>query len=200
MNAATDNPLIFPGLPRTLKAVSGGNFHAEYMAFAADFLSIVVTEIGSITERRLFRLDDGTLNRGLPDMLVASEQVGMDCGYMLPQYLAAALVEDHVSMANNAGRHARQIVTNVESVVAIELLMASQALDLRLSQGEVTEDGLSPASRAVRARVRASVDAQGHSIDVLTRDRVLYPWLRRAVELVHSGDVLAAVPDLEPRP
>lgn len=221
MNAATDNPLIFPDLPRPLKAVSGGNFHAEYMAFAADFLSIVVTEIGSITERRLFRLDDGTLNRGLPDMLVASEQVGMDCGYMLPQYLAAALVsdcktlahpdsvdsiptcanqEDHVSMANNAGRHARQIVTNVESVVAIELLMASQALDLRLGQGEVTQDGLSPASRAVRARVRASVDAQGHSIDVLTRDRVLYPWLRRAVELVHSGDVLAAVPDLEPRP
>ncbi len=221
MNAATDNPLIFPGLPRPLKAVSGGNFHAEYMAFAADFLSIVVTEIGSITERRLFRLDDGTLNRGLPDMLVASEQVGMDCGYMLPQYLAAALVsdcktlahpdsvdsiptcanqEDHVSMANNAGRHARQVVTNIESVVAIELLMASQALDLRLRQGEVTEDGLSPAARAVRARVRSSVDEQGHSLDVLTRDRVLYPWLRRAVELVHSGDVVAAVPDLEPRP
>ncbi|MCB2124130.1 MAG: aromatic amino acid lyase, partial [Rhodobacteraceae bacterium] len=94
INAATDNPLIFadrlPG--RSLKAVSGGNFHAEYVAFAADFLSIAVTEIGNIAERRLFRLNDGTLNRGLPDMLVASEHVGMDCGYMLPQYLAAALV------------------------------------------------------------------------------------------------------------
>src|SRR5690606_28960805 len=80
INAATDNPLIFadrlPG--RSLKAVSGGNFHAEYVAFAADFLSIAVTEIGNIAERRLFRLNDGTLNRGLPDMLVASEHVGMD--------------------------------------------------------------------------------------------------------------------------
>ena len=217
MNSATDNPLVFTQLPRSLKAVSGGNFHAEYMAFAADFLSIVVTEIGSITERRLFRLDDGTLNRGLPDMLVASQDVGMDCGYMLPQYLAAALVsdcktlahpdsvdsiptcanqEDHVSMANNAGRHARQIVANVESVVAIELLMATQALDLRIAQGEVDEQGLAPASRAVRAHVRGSLDAQGQAIEMLTRDRVLYPWLRRAVELVHNGGVVGAVSEL----
>ena len=217
MNAATDNPLIFPALPRSLKAVSGGNFHAEYMAFAADFLSIVVTEIGSITERRLFRMDDGTLNRGLPDMLVDSEQVGMDCGYMLPQYLAAALVsdcktlahpdsvdsiptcanqEDHVSMANNAGRHARQVVANIEAVVAIELLMAAQALDLRIAQGEVAEDGLAPASRAVRALVRSADDAQGQPVAHLAQDRVLYPWLRRAVELVHSGSVVACVEPL----
>ncbi|MBM0123934.1 HAL/PAL/TAL family ammonia-lyase [Pimelobacter simplex] len=212
MNAATDNPLIFPALPRSLKAVSGGNFHAEYMAFAADFLAIAVTEIGSITERRLFRMDDGTLNRGLPDMLVNSAQVGMDCGYMLPQYLAAALVsdcktlahpdsvdsiptcanqEDHVSMANNAGRHARQVVANVEAVVAIELLMAAQALDLRILQDEVTEDGLAPTSRAVRALVRGSQDEQGEPVAHLTQDRVLYPWLRKAVELVHSGAVVA---------
>lgn len=221
MNAATDNPLIFTGLSRPLKAVSGGNFHAEYMAFAADFLSIVVTEIGNITERRLFRLDDGSLNRGLPDMLIASQEVGMDCGYMLPQYLAAALVsdcktlahpdsvdsiptcanqEDHVSMANNAGRHARQIVANIESVVAIELLMATQALDLRLTQGEVSEKGLAPSSRAVRAYVRGSVDAQGQPIEVLTRDRVLYPWLRRAVELVHRGHVVQAAAGIGPLP
>lgn len=217
MNAATDNPLIFPALPRSLKAVSGGNFHAEYMAFAADFLSIAVTEIGNITERRLFRMDDGTLNRGLPDMLVDSEQVGMDCGYMLPQYLAAALVsdcktlahpdsvdsiptcanqEDHVSMANNAGRHARQVVANIEAVVAIELLMAAQALDLRIRQDEVTEDGLAAASRAVRALVRSSPDEQGQPVAHLTQDRVLYPWLRRAVELVHSGAVVATVEGL----
>jgi histidine ammonia-lyase len=218
INAATDNPLIFPALPRNLKAVSGGNFHAEYLAFAADFLSIVVTEIGSITERRLFRLDDGSLSRGLPDMLVASTQVGMDCGYMLPQYLAASLVsdcktlahpdsvdsiptcanqEDHVSMANNAGRHARQIVANVEAVVAVELLMATQALDLRLHQADVTLAGLSPSSRAVRDMVRQSVDAQGRVLAHLTRDVVLYPWLRRAVALVHDGAVLEALPDLE---
>jgi histidine ammonia-lyase len=216
VNAATDNPLVFPALPssRSLKAVSGGNFHAEYVAFAADFLSIVVTEIGNITERRLFRLDDGTLNRGLPDMLVASEQVGIDCGFMLPQYLAAALVsdcktlshpdsvdsiptcanqEDHVSMANNAGRHARQVVANIEAVVAVELLMAAQALELRMAERQTGPEALSAASRAALDLVRSSTSADGRPIDHITRDVVLYPRVRRAVELVHDGDVLAAV-------
>ncbi len=213
INAATDNPLIFadrlPG--RNLKAISGGNFHAEYIAFAADFLSIVVTEIGNIAERRLFRLNDGTLNRGLPDMLVASEHVGMDCGYMLPQYLAAALVsdcktlahpdsvdsiptcsnqEDHVSMANNAGRHARQIVKNIENVVGIEVLMAAQALELRLFEQSAGHDVLAPASRAVLAMLRDHAATDGRPIDHLTRDVVLYPRLQAAAELVHSGAVL----------
>ncbi|MCX2749553.1 histidine ammonia-lyase [Arthrobacter sp. MI7-26] len=216
INAATDNPLIFPSLPstRTLKAVSGGNFHAEYVAFAADFISIVVTEIGNITERRLFRLDDGTLNRGLPDMLVASEQIGMDCGYMLPQYLAAALVsdcktlahpdsvdsiptcanqEDHVSMANNAGRHARQIVTNIESVVAVELLMAAQALELRMGMSATAGAKPAAASLAALALLRSTAAADGRAIDHIRQDVVLYPRLRKAGELVHAGAVVAAV-------
>jgi histidine ammonia-lyase len=215
INAATDNPLIFadklPG--RSLKAVSGGNFHAEYIAFAADFLSIVVTEIGNIAERRLFRLNDGTLNRGLPDMLVASEHVGMDCGYMLPQYLAAALVsdcktlahpdsvdsiptcsnqEDHVSMANNAGRHARQVVKNIENVVAIEVLMAAQALELRLAERKLGTDALASASRAVLELLRASAATDGRPIDHLERDKVLYPRLHAVTDLLHSGAVLKA--------
>ena len=215
INAATDNPLIFadrlPG--RKLKAISGGNFHAEYVAFAADFLSIVVTEIGNIAERRLFRLNDGTLNRGLPDMLVASEHVGMDCGYMLPQYLAAALVsdcktlahpdsvdsiptcsnqEDHVSMANNAGRHARQIVRNIENVVGIEVLMAAQALELRLAKEGLDGAALGRASRAVLAALRATTAGDGRTVDHLTQDVVLYPRLHAATDLVHSGAVLAA--------
>ncbi len=216
INAATDNPLVFPDLPasRTLKAVSGGNFHAEYVAFASDFLSIVTTEVGSIAERRIFRLTDGTLNRGLPDMLVPSEQVGMDCGYMLPQYLAAALVsdcktlahpdsvdsiptsanqEDHVSMANNAGRHARQVVANIEGVIGIELLMAAQALELRLAEQQLTRDALAPATRAVLELVRATSAADGRPLDFLTRDVVLYPRVRAAIELVRSGAVLDAV-------
>lgn len=216
INAATDNPLIFPSLPstRTLKAVSGGNFHAEYVAFAADFISIVVTEIGNITERRLFRLDDGTLNRGLPDMLVASEQIGMDCGYMLPQYLAAALVsdcktlahpdsvdsiptcanqEDHVSMANNAGRHARQIVANIESVVAVELLMAAQALELRMDMSATAGAKPAAASLAALALLRSTTAADGRPIDHIKQDVVLYPRLRKAGELVHAGAVVAAV-------
>lgn len=215
INAATDNPLIFadklPG--RNLKAISGGNFHAEYVAFAADFLSIVVTEIGNIAERRLFRLNDGTLNRGLPDMLVASEHVGMDCGYMLPQYLAAALVsdcktlahpdsvdsiptcsnqEDHVSMANNAGRHARQIVKNIENVVGIEVLMAAQALELRLSEQNKGRDVLAAASNAVLAMLRNTATSDGRKVDHLSRDQVLYPRLEAATGLVHSGAVLSA--------
>ncbi len=215
INAATDNPLIFAdALPgRRLKAVSGGNFHAEYIAFAADFLSIATTEIGNIAERRLFRLNDGTLNRGLPDMLVASDQVGMDCGYMLPQYLAAALVsdcktlahpdsvdsiptcsnqEDHVSMANNAGRHARQIVRNIENVVGIEVLMAAQALELRLAERGMGATALAPASRAVLALLRGAAATDGRPIAHLTRDVVLYPRIDAVTTLVRSGAVLAA--------
>ena len=218
INAATDNPLIFPSLPagRSLKAVSGGNFHAEYVAFAADFISIVVTEIGNITERRLFRLDDGTLNRGLPDMLVDSGQVGMDCGYMLPQYLAAALVsdsktlshpdsvdsiptcanqEDHVSMANNAGRHARQVVANIETVVGIELLMACQALELRLAKPETAGATLAAASRSVLDLVRSTTSADGRPVDHLRQDVVMYPRVRAALNLVHDGAVVAAADD-----
>jgi histidine ammonia-lyase len=146
-------------------------------------------------------------------MLVASEHVGMDCGYMLPQYLAAALVsdcktlahpdsvdsiptcsnqEDHVSMANNAGRHARQIVRNIENVVGIEVLMAAQALDLRLAERGFGDDALAPASRAVRAMLRQTATADGRTVDHLTRDVVLYPRLHAARDLVHSGAVAAA--------
>ncbi len=216
INAATDNPLIFPDLPasRRLKAVSGGNFHAEYLAFVSDFTSIAVTEIGSIAERRLFRLDDGTLNRGLPDMLIASTDVGMDCGYMLPQYLAAALVsdcktlahpdsvdsiptcanqEDHVSMANNAGRHARQVVANISHVIAIELVMAAQALELRLAVAGAGRDALAPATRAVLDLVRAAPTCDGRGITHLDRDVVMYPRLRAAFDLVTSGAVIDTV-------
>ena len=156
----------------------------------------------------------GTLNRGLPDMLVASEHVGMDCGYMLPQYLAAALVsdcktlahpdsvdsiptcsnqEDHVSMANNAGRHARQIVKNIENVVGIEVLMAAQALELRLTERGFGTDALAPAARAVLTMLRATPATDGRPIGHLERDLVLYPRIHRAAELVNSGAVRDAV-------
>jgi len=224
INAATDNPLIFPGLPdsRRLKAVSGGNFHAEYLSFVCDFVAIAVTEIGNIAERRLFRLDDGTLSRGLPDMLIASTDVGMDCGYMLPQYLAAALVsdcktlshpdsvdsiptcasqEDHVSMAGNAGRHARQVVANIEVVVGIELVMTAQALELRLQASGRPVEAMSPPARAVLELVRSTPTCDGQHIDHITRDVVMYPRIQAATDLVHSGAVLQAVaPHVRPAP
>ena len=209
INAATDNPLIFADrLPRrSLKAVSGGNFHAEYVAFAADFLSIAVTEIGNIAERRLFRLNDGTLNRGLPDMLVASEHVGMDCGYMLPQYLAAALVsdcktlahpdsvdsiptcsnqEDHVSMAPAAGRRLWAMAENTRGVLAIEWLCGAQGMDYR--EGMKTTEPLEQARAWLREKV-----------PFYDRDRFFHPDIAAANELIKERILNALVPqDLLP--
>jgi histidine ammonia-lyase len=152
INAATDNPLIFLDLPpsRENKAISCGNFHGEPLALAMDMLGMAVAEMGSIAERRAFRLVDNTLSAGLPSMLV--EESGLNNGLMMAQYSAAALVsdnktlahpdsvdsiptsanqEDHVSMSMNAARHAREIVWNVEQIVGIEMLCAAQALDFR---------------------------------------------------------------------
>ncbi len=161
INAVTDNPLIFDlddghpfHLPRDYKAVSGGNFHGAPLAYAMDFLGIVITDLGSLSERRTFRLTDPNLNNGLPAMLVQEDKPGMTSGVMMAQYLAASLVsdcktlahpdsvdsiptsanqEDHVSMSMNAARHARQIVKNIETVVAIELFSASLGLHLRIN-------------------------------------------------------------------
>jgi histidine ammonia-lyase len=171
INAATDNPLIFLDEPAPNKAFSGGNFHGEPLALAMDFLGIAVAEVGSISERRTFRLLDGTLSTGLPPML--TPQCGIQSGLMMTQYTAAALVsdnktlahpdsvdsiptganqEDHVSMSANAARHAREIVWNTERIVAIEMLCAAQALDFRLGrilqahrpEAEVHEGGQAP--------------------------------------------------------
>jgi histidine ammonia-lyase len=154
INAATDNPLIFVDLPDTRenKAISAGNFHGEPVAFAMDMLGMAVAEIGSISERRVFRLLDNTLSSGLPAMLI--EDSGLNNGLMMAQYTAAALVsdnktlahpdsvdsiptcanqEDHVSMSTNAARHAREIVRNLEHIVGIEMVCAAQALDFRLA-------------------------------------------------------------------
>jgi histidine ammonia-lyase len=163
INAATDNPLIFLDEPAPNKAFSGGNFHGEPLALAMDFLGIAVAEVGSIAERRTFRLLDGTLSSGLPPML--TPRGGLQSGLMMTQYTAAALVsdnktlahpdsvdsiptganqEDHVSMSANAARHAREIVWNTERIVAIEMLCAAQALDFRLSgidQGHTSVTG-----------------------------------------------------------
>ncbi len=159
INAATDNPLIFLDLPasRENKAISCGNFHGEPVALAMDMLSIAMAEVGSIAERRTFRLLDNTLSGGLPPMLV--EDSGVNNGLMMAQYVSAALVsdnktlahpdsvdsiptsanqEDHVSMSTNAARHAREVVKNAEQIVGIEMLCAAQALDFRRAGLEYT--------------------------------------------------------------
>lgn len=147
INCATDNPLVFAGdaIP---KIVSGGNFHGEYPAKALDVLGIAVHEIGSISERRIERLNNPALSR-LPAFLV--QQGGLNSGFMIAHCTAAALVsenkvlchpasvdsistsaaqEDHVSMGGFAARKALKIVENVETIIAIELLCACQGIDL----------------------------------------------------------------------
>ena len=205
LGATTDNPLIVCDLPRELKAVSGGNFHAQPLAFASDFLAISATEIASISERRLARMVDPALNRGLPAMLIESEQPGMDCGFMLPQYLAAGLVsdcktlahpdsvdsiptsanqEDHVSMAMNAGRHVRQVVSNATAVLALELFAAAQAIDLRVREPGRGLGDVSPATRRAFDQIRAVVGYQ-------KRDELLHPRVAAVRELVAAGALLA---------
>ncbi len=145
VNSVTDNPNIFP---EEDAIISGGNFHGQPLALALDFLSIALAELGSISERRTYQLISGS--RNLPNYLVANP--GINSGMMIPQYTAASLVsqnkqlstpasvdsivssngqEDHVSMGANAATKAYRVVNNVYSILAIELLSATQALEFR---------------------------------------------------------------------
>ncbi|HZQ05587.1 MAG TPA: histidine ammonia-lyase [Anaerolineae bacterium] len=204
INAATDNPLIFmqDGQGTVL---SGGNFHGEAAAMAASFLAIAVSELGAISERRTFRMLDGKLNDGLPMMLV--ERGGLNSGLMMVQVTAAALAsdnktlahpdildsiptsanqEDHVPMATNAARHLREIIWNTEQILAIELITAAQAIDLRLRNEGKGVEILGHGTRAAFLRLR-------EEIPFLQEDRLLAPDLAAAARLVHQGDLLAVL-------
>jgi histidine ammonia-lyase len=200
-NGVSDNPLIFP---ETGEALSGGNFHAEPVAFAADQISIALCEIGSLAERRVAMLVDPALS-GLPAFL--SPRSGLNSGFMLPQVTAAALVaenktrampasvdsiptsanqEDHVSMAAHAARRLPMMAENVAAVAAIELLAAAQGCDFL---APLTS---SPALERVRTLVRGVVPT-------LNDDRYLHPDIEAAIQLVRSGAVVeAAGPGLLP--
>ncbi len=146
VNSVTDNPNIFI---ESDEIISGGNFHGQPLALAFDFLGIAMAELGSISERRTFQLVSGL--RSLPPFLVKNP--GLNSGFMIPQYTAASIVsqnkqlatpasidsivssngqEDHVSMGANGATKAKKIVDNIETILAIELLNASQALHFRL--------------------------------------------------------------------
>ena len=145
INSVTDNPNIFVGED---KIISGGNFHGQPLALALDLLKIAMAELGNISERRIFQLVSGL--RGLPIFLV--DNPGLNSGFMIPQYTAASIVsankqlatpasvdsivssngqEDHVSMGANAATQAFTLINNVERILSIELLNASQALYFR---------------------------------------------------------------------
>jgi len=145
INSVTDNPNIFADSDQI---ISGGNFHGQPLALGFDFLSIALAELGNISERRTFQLVSGS--RGLPSFLVSNP--GLNSGFMIPQYTAASIVsqnkqlatpasvdsivssngqEDHVSMGANGATKAKRIVDNLETILAIELLNAAQALEFR---------------------------------------------------------------------
>ncbi|QSX33492.1 histidine ammonia-lyase [Shewanella avicenniae] len=199
-NGVSDNPLIFSD---TDEALSGGNFHAEPVAFAADMIAMAICEIGSLSERRIAMLVDPALS-GLPAFL--TPKPGLNSGFMIPQVTAAALVsenkqsafpasvdsiptsanqEDHVSMAAHGARRLTAMAHNVENVLAIELLVATQGIDLH--------GGLptSPLLEQVRVRLRETVP-------MLTDDRYMAKDIAEANGLVHSG-VLAQMCQLAPQ-
>lgn len=189
INSVTDNPIIFP---ETKEGISGGNFHGQPMALSFDFLGIALAELANISERRLERLVNPTLS-GLPAFLV--EHGGLNSGFMIVQYSAAALVsenkilahpasvdsipssanqEDHVSMGTIAARKAREILENVRRVLAMEIMCACQGIDLRGNKG------LGVGTKPIYEEVRKVVP-------MLKEDRPLYEDINKVEELIIKG-------------
>lgn len=194
-NGVSDNPLIFP---ETDEALSGGNFHAEPVAFAADMIALAVCEIGSIAERRVAMLVDPALS-GLPAFL--TPRPGLNSGFMIPQVTAAALVsenkqmaypasvdsiptsanqEDHVSMAAHGARRLAAMVANADAVLGIEYLAAVQGAEFHRPLAS------SDALEAARALLRDVVPP-------LDEDRHFHPDMEAANALIRSGGLAAAV-------
>ncbi|HOX31200.1 MAG TPA: histidine ammonia-lyase [Spirochaetales bacterium] len=196
LNAVTDNPIIFA---EDEAIISGGNFHGQPVALAMDFLGIALAELASASERRVERLVNPALSNGLPAFLAPNG--GLNSGFMIAQYVAAALVsenkvlahpasvdsipssanqEDHVSMGTIAARKARSILDNLRRVLAIELLAACQGVDLRGRAGGPGPEGLSSATAAAYRAIRAAVPELGP-------DRVMYPDIDAAAALLAAG-------------
>ncbi len=198
INSVTDNPILFP---EDGDVISAGNFHGQPVALSLDFLGIALAELGNIAERRVERLVNPQLS-GLPPFL--SEASGLNSGYMIVQYTAAALVsenkvlahpasvdsiptsanqEDHVSMGSIAARKVLNILANVQNILAIELLCACQALEFR------DRSRLAPTTKAIYELVRANVPP-------LKSDRYLEPEIQVVRELIVSGKALKVVEDI----
>ena len=204
-NGVSDNPLIFAD---TDEALSGGNFHAEPVAFAADVMALALCEVGSLAERRIAMLVDPALS-GLPAFLTPNP--GLNSGLMMPQVTAAALIaenkqcahpasvdsiptsanqEDHVSMAAHGARRLHPMIRNAAAVIGIELITAAQGCDFHRGLRS------SVALEAVREATRARIPTLGD-------DRYLHADLEAASALVRERALLAAVtgvvlPSLEP--
>lgn len=195
VNSVTDNPIL-----NEEEVISAGNFHGEPVALASDFLSIALTDLGNIIERRIFRLTDSSLS-GLPPFL--TEKSGLNSGMMIPQYTAASLCnmnkvlahpassdtiptsanqEDHVSMGMNSALKLSEIIKNLESIVAIEFLAAAQAADL--SGVELSAPG-----KKILQSIRKSVKH-------LDDDREQHTDIVKMLELMRSEEFNSLIPEL----
>lgn len=202
LNAVTDNPLIFiDDEANEITVLSGGNFHGEPLAIAMDYLAIAITELGNISERRIMRLTDEASNANiLPAFL--TQNGGLNSGFMITQYTAAALatenkilahpasvdtiptsanVEDHVSMGVTAALKVRHVLDNVEHILAIELLAAAQGVDFRRKT-----HGAQASLGAGTAPVYKLVRTQAPFIKV---DTIMYPYINAVKALIVSGQV-----------
>ncbi len=196
MNSVTDNPLIFP---ESEDVISGGNFHGQPIALPMDFFGIAVAELGSISERRVSRMVDKSLSNGLPPFIIADS--GVNSGFMISQYTAAAVVsenktlahpasvdsiptsanqEDHVSMGYWASLKGTRILENVQKVLGIEILSACQGIDF---------------SKPLRpgAGTKAAYDRFRQEVPYIEKDVFLYPLMDQAISMVRSGSIVEAV-------
>jgi histidine ammonia-lyase len=210
MNSAVDNPLVFPaakqvgskpkpGDPVVGDVISGGNFHGEPVAFALDFLAIALTALAGISERRIERLVNPSLNEGLPPFLAPT--AGLNSGFMMPQVTAAALVsdnkvlahpasadsittsgnkEDYVSMGMGGALKLKRVVANTRNVLSIEALAAAQALDILAP--------LKPSKRAQQA-----LSAIRKVSKLMDHDRSLAPDMARVAEVITRGEIADAL-------
>ncbi|MCM8570207.1 histidine ammonia-lyase [Gramella jeungdoensis] len=190
INSVTDNPNIFIEAD---KIISGGNFHGQPLALGLDYLAIALSELANISERRTFQLVSGL--RGLPNFLV--ENPGLNSGFMIPQYTAASIVsqnkqlsspasidsivssngqEDHVSMGANSATKLLKVVENLNTVLAIELFNASQAIHFR-----------EPAKTS--GKLNEVLEAFRKTVPVLTEDRTMAPYIKKAKEFIENFEV-----------
>ena len=186
INSVTDNPTVFP---QEDKVISGGNFHGQPLAMVMDFLAIGLSELGSISERRTYQLISG--QRGLPSFLVA--KAGLNSGMMIPQYTAASIVsqnkqlctpasvdsivssngqEDHVSMGANAATKLFRVVKNIESILAIELLNATQAIAFRNAKSSDF--------------IESMLDVYRDEVDFLDNDRMLHDDIEKSITFLQN--------------
>jgi histidine ammonia-lyase len=193
INSVTDNPIIFSDTD----SISGGNFHGEPIALPMDYVGLAASELGNISDRRIYLLLHG--QRDLPQYLIQNS--GINSGFMIVQYCTAALVsenkslcfpasadsiptslgqEDHVSMGSISARKTLKIIDNLEKIIAIELLCALQALDFR------SDLKSTPAIEKVRKYVR-------ESIPFINQDTELYPHIDRALEIVRERKLMSMI-------